>query len=383
MISRIIALITLMIFYQSTLASTSTDTQIVEKTVQKFMSKTHAPGVAVALVRDGKASVYVFGKANIEKDSPITPNTIFEVGSITKLFTALLLADDVVQHQLHLSDNVSQIMPEVEKNWVMRRITLAQLASHTGSFPFSPPDSLKTAKDLKQYLLDWKPSTSSEPVYQYSNIGTGLLGILLETQHHKKINQLYIERILSPLQMSEIGFNVPSNLESNYAQGYLATGKPTPRIDSDLFSAGYDLKMTINDLSKFLQASLGLKGTPTEISDAIKLSQTPQVQLKNFQQALGWQVNTFKSPSELLQKLQVTTIEPTPFKLLPKEKQTFNPKALIEKTGITDGFSAYIALLPQSKTGVAIVTNRAVKSESLVLTARTILLDKRRESIAN
>ncbi len=373
---RVIASILLSLFVQTALASTPTDTQFVEKTVQKFMNQTHTPGVAVALVRDGKAKVYVFGKANIEKNMPVTPNTIFEVGSVTKLFTSILLADDVLQHRLKLTDNVTQTMPEVEKNWVMRRITLAQLASHTGGFPFLPPDSLKTSEDLKQYLLNWKPSESSEPFYQYSNVGIGLLGLILEAQHHKSINQLYIDRILSPLQMSKIGIVVPSNLDINYAQGYLNSGKPTPKEENDLFSAGYALKMTINDFSKFLQASLNLKGTPSEISNAIILSQTPQLQLKNFQQALGWQVNTFKSPSELFKKLQLTTLDPTPFKLLPKDQQKFNPKALIEKTGVTDGFKAYIALLPESKSGVAIVTNSAIKTEDLVLVARKLLLMK-------
>lgn len=366
--------ILLSFFIQTSIASTSTDTQFVEKTVRQFMGKTHTPGVAVALVRNGKTNVYAFGKANLEKNKPVTDKTIFEVGSVTKLFTAILLADDVVQHRLQLTDNVSQHMPEVEKNWIMRRITLAQLASHTAGFPFSPPDSIKTPKDLTEYLLNWKPSQSSDAVYQYSNIGIGLLGHILEKQHHKNINQLYIERILSPLQMSAIGLSVPANLESNYAQGYFVTGKPAPHSECDLFSAAYDLKMTINDFSKFLQASLLLSGTPNEVSEAIKLSQTPLVQLNNFQQALGWQVNTFKNNPELFKKLTLTTLDPTPFKLLPKDKQKYNSTALIEKTGVTDGFKAYIGLLPQSKSGVAIMTNRAVKTEDLVLTARKLLL---------
>jgi beta-lactamase class C len=377
MYHRIIVMITLPILFHTTSASASETNQFVETTVQQFMHQTHAPGVAVALVQDGKPAVYVFGKADIDKNTPVTTNTIFEVGSITKLFTAILLTDDVIQHKLQLTDNITQHMPEVEKNSVMKRITLAQLASHTAGFPFSPPNTLKTSEDLKKYLLNWKPSITSDPVYQYSNIGIGILGKILEKQDQKGINQLYIERILSPLHMSKIGLKVPLKLKSDYAQGYLATGKPIPHADNDLFSAGYDIKMTINDLSKFLQASLNLKGTPTKLFDAIKLSQIPQVQLKVFQQALGWQVNTFKTPSELLKKLKVTTLEPNPYKLLSKDKQKFNPKALIEKTGSTDGFTAYIALVPELKSGVAILTNRAVKSEDLVLVARRLILGRK------
>jgi beta-lactamase class C len=253
---------------------------------------------------------------------------------------------------------------------------LAQLATHTGGFPFFPPESLKTTEGLNQYLLAWKPSASTTPIYQYSNVSIGMLGRIIAATEHSDINQLYIDKILAPLHMSPIGIYVPKTLEANFAQGYLADGKPAPHSEIDLFPAAGELKMTIEDFSKFLQASLRLKGIPKEFSEAITLSQTPLVQVANFQQALGWQVNSFKNQAELMQKLDLTNTKPIPFKLLTKRKQQFNPNALIEKTGGTKGFRAYIALIPNSRSGIAIMTNRFVEGDILVKTARTLLFNK-------
>ena len=372
MYCRIIFTLFLALLFQTTWAASPTHTEFVEKTMQKFIRETQAPGAAVAIVRDGKAEISVFGYADLAKKTPVTPKTIFEVGSITKLFTAILLADDVNHHRLQLTDSISQHMPEVEGNWVLRRITLDQLATHTAGFPFQIPESLKTPADLKQYLLEWKPAPSSGLTYQYSNPGIGLLGRILEAENHRDINQLYLERIILPLHMSPIGITVPSNLQSSFAQGYYADGKPAPYTGYGLFPATGALKMSIEDLSKFLSASLGAPGTPKELSQAIKLS-TPQVQVGNMQQGLGWQVRPFKESNSLMKDTKAINIKPTHSTLIPREAKKFNPNALIEKTGGANGFRAYIALIPNSRSGVVIVTNRFVDTAPLVSTARTLL----------
>ena len=372
---RIISAFLLCLFFQTTWAVTPTQAQFVEKIMQKFMHETQAPGAAVAIVRDGKSEIYVFGNADIRKKIPVTPKTLFEVGSVTKVFTAILLADDVNHHRLQLTDSISQHLPEVEGNWVLRRITLAQLATHTAGFPFQAPETLKTSADLKQYLLQWKPSTSGL-TYQYSNPGIGLLGKILEAKNHRDINQLYLERILLPLNMAPIGITVPANLQSTFAQGYYASGKPAPYTDNSLFPATAALKMSIEDLSKFLSASLSAPGTPKELLQAINLSQTPQVQVGNMQQALGWQVRPFKETNSLINDPLASNIKPSTFTLLPREAKKFNPNALIEKTGGANGFRTYIALIPSSQSGVVIVTNRFVDLAPLVTTARMLLLKK-------
>src|SRR5262249_31303720 len=135
---------------------------------------------------------------------------------------------------------------------------------------------------------------TSQPEWQYSNFGVGLLGSALENSSHKTINELYYRRILSPLHMQPIGFTVPTKLKMNYAQGYDKDDKPVAPSSGGLFKAAWDVKMSAQDMQHFLSAAIGLPGTPDRIFYPMRMTQSAYVKLPNKMQGLAWEIHTIK-----------------------------------------------------------------------------------------
>lgn len=144
---------------------------------------------------------------------------------------------------------------------------------------------------------------------------------------------------------------------------------------SGLFASAGAMKASIQDMSYFLGAAVGLPGTPNNIQKAIRFCQTPRVQVGETQQALAWQVNTLDNKNQLLHAPDNMNLNSMPVKWLPKSQQQFKPNTLIDKTGATYGFRAYIAVIPGQQSGVVILANRYVSNGAIVNTGRKILLN--------
>jgi beta-lactamase class C len=352
--------------FQPVLAMMKSDTQSINEVMQKFMQQYHIPGVAVALINHGKSSIYVFGYANKDTKTPVSNDTIFEVGSITKLLTTLLLAEEIQSHQVKLTDPLTQYLPDLGKNSALNKITFENLATYSSGLPFNAPGSIKTFEQLQNYLLQWQPTKKIGLVWQYSNMGIGLLGYALQSKAHETINQLYRKRILIPLHMTPIGIEIPSSLEHNLAQGYTNNDKPDVHLPLGLFPAAGSMKATIQDMSFFLKAAVGLPGTPEDIHQAMKLSQTPRLQMGDVQQALAWQVNQLNNKKKLLDAPDNMNLDSLPVQWLSNKNIKFNPNSLIDKTGATYGFRSYVAVIPSQQSGIVILTNRYVSNGAIV-----------------
>jgi beta-lactamase class C len=355
-------------------SQSSTD-PLVQKTITAWMQKNNIPGVAVEVYENGKSHSYAFGYADRDKKIPVTQNTIFEIGSFTKLFTALILAEEINNNTVQLSDTVSKYLPELASNTNFNAITLQQLATFTGRLPFHKPEEVKTQTDLHNFLIGWKPTAPVGNTWTYSNISIGLLGSALERQSGKPINQLYAEQILKPLHMNMIGINVPKHLLPNYAKGYTIDGKIAPRLVTGLFPAASAAKASGNDMLQFLKASIGLPNTPVKIAKAMRIMQTAYVSTDKSLQGLVWVIYPFASYSktELLDPPKEMELGPIPAKQI--DKPVFNADSLIDKTAATDGFRAYIAVIPSQKSGIVILANRYVSNGEIIKPGREILLN--------
>ena len=146
----------------------------INNTIPVLMQKYHINGIAIALIDHGKKSIYVFGKTN--QGSPITQKSIFQLGSITKTFTTLLLSEEIENKNIKLSDSVTDYLVDFSKNRYFKKMTLEQLATFTSGLPFNQPDCIATKKQLQDYLLHLKPSLENKNTWRYSNISIGLLG---------------------------------------------------------------------------------------------------------------------------------------------------------------------------------------------------------------
>lgn len=352
-------------------AMAATTDEIVKQTMNGYMEENDIPGAAVIVYVKGKPHSYYFGYANREKKKPVTDKTIFEVGSLSKLMTSLLLAENLDFARVQLDDPVTKYIPKLSEPFTY--MSLRSLATHTSGLPLQPPKNVKTKEQWLNYAKNFKPEFDAEDEYQYSNIGMGLLGDVLEKANHKPLNTLYRKKVLSRLGMQEIGLSVPKKLQKYVATGYNSDGEPTQAIDDGLFPAAYGLKVSVSDMNKFLQAAIGIK-TPDSIFYPMRMTQTPYAKFGQYKQGLGWQIHDLHSSavSWLMRGGDNIGLNAAPVDEMIAEP-TFDGDSLIDKTGMTDGFRAYIAVIPNKKTGIVVLTNRRMADASIKTTARKIL----------
>lgn len=354
---------------------------MVKKTVEPWMKKNDIPGVAIEIYRQGKPSGYYFGVESRQNRHPVNEQTIFEVGSWTKLFTCLLATETADAGLWQLDDPVAKSLPFLLKNKkkAFQHITLKNLATYTAGFPFSLPDTIQKPSELSDYWVNWEPQQQNS--WTYSNISMGLLGDAISNQYHQNINALYVQKIFTPLDMQPIGFVVPESLEAHYAQGYDSKGKSTEHYVAKFFPAAGAMKMSAGDALKFLKAAIGMPDVNPIIRQAMKVTQTGYFHVEDHGQGLGWVIYPLTYPlgqdvkKALLTPPDDMNMGPLPAERIAKSKQKFDGSALIDKTGATDGFRAYIVVIPNLKSGVVVLTNRYVSNGEIVRMGRELLLN--------
>lgn len=366
-------------------AMTSFADDALQAKITQWMKRNGIPGAAVEIYSHGKRTSYYLGYANRDTKQPITQDTIFEIASLTKIFTTVLLADEIIKGAMKLTDPISLYVPDMPASSLnkLNQITLENLATHTSGLPFNVPKNVNSRKKLTTFFARWKNPSPVGSAWLYSNVNMGLIGFSLEKQSQKTIYQLYADKILQPLGMKSSGSMIPENLEPYYAQGYNMAGNPAPRRNktvwinppnSDwIFPATGSLKSTPRDMSLFLKAALRLPGTPAFIADAMKITQTTYVQTSRFQQGLAWIIHP--EPYKNKAKLLSATAKSGPYPANTKAP-FFNGDALMEKTGSSGGFRSYIAVIPNKEIGVVLLVNRYITSTELVRMGRTIALNQ-------
>ncbi|PKL37388.1 MAG: hypothetical protein CVV41_22920 [Candidatus Riflebacteria bacterium HGW-Riflebacteria-1] len=261
-------------------------------------------GIAFGYITDEESEIICLGTTNSEKKQPVDRQTIFEMGSITKVFTVLLAHQQLAKDGLDLETPVSKlfqaetIAPDLFKNGV----TCLNLALHNSGLPrlpanMQPADQLQpyadyTAQHLYEFLathtLEIKPGTR----YSYSNLGSGLLGHLMEVYRQKSFFSLLHDHILKPLEMSDTFIDLPEALHSRMAHGYYHDDKdgltPVPAWKFGVLAGCGALKTTPDDLLKFLRANLSPDSSPL----GNLLRESHQIRFdcggNNLKMCLGW-----------------------------------------------------------------------------------------------
>jgi beta-lactamase class C len=347
--------------------------EVVNNVMHEYMQKHEVPGMAVIVYTDGKPSAYYFGYADLETKKPITKDTIFELGSLTKLMTTLLLAQEVDFARMKLTDPVNKYIPTLPASF--STLTMRSLATHTSALPFKLPADVKTRVEWEEnYAVNWKPASAPDKNYTYSNVGIGLIGQAIQTVTHESLDMLYRKKILLPLGMQPIGINVPEKLKVNYAKGYNIQGAPLGPDTLGLFPAAGDMKASAEDMGKFLSAAIGLPNTPEGIFYPMRMTQTAYLDVDGTAQGLAWQIHALTPETKkiLLTGDDLLGLETLPVNAVFADP-VFKGSDLIDKTGSTNGFRAYIAVMPNKKSGIVVLTNRNVPGSAFVLAAREIL----------
>lgn len=226
----------------------------------------------VAAVVDEKGTRFVsYGKTSEAVDAKnVDENTVYEIGSITKVFTGALLAEAVRRGEVQLNDSISKYLPKTVKAPTRgdKEITLLDLATQSSGLPrlpanFAPKDGKNpyadyTTAQMYDFLSSYQLTRDIGSKYEYSNFGIGLLGHILSQRAKMSYEDLVRTRILKPLKMNDTTITLSPVLKSRMAQGFDKNGEPASNWDIPTFAGAGALRSTAKDMAKFIAANAGL-----------------------------------------------------------------------------------------------------------------------------
>jgi beta-lactamase class C len=316
--------------------------QIVKEKVQPILPKNgEGGGVAVAVRMNGQTSFFNYGMADNAQNRPVTADSIFNLGSVGKVFATTLLAQAVKNGELSLDDPVAKYVTELQRGGDVRRITLGELASHSSGLPNRPQEyetwhkGRYTWPDFVRFLNSWKASPNHEPgqQYLYSDAAMVLLRVALERRFNTRFAALMHQRLTGPLGMTSTALPLPRDLLGRAVQGYNPSGRSLgrPGMEGGTFQwpGSGQIYSSSRDMATFLAANLGELPGHGPIENAMAFAHqgvftvSPRLTI-----GLAWQIVSAGNFT------------------------------IIDKNGGLNNTSTYIGFAPQKKLGVVILLNR-------------------------
>ncbi|MCH7556781.1 MAG: beta-lactamase family protein [Planctomycetes bacterium] len=346
----------------------------VDEVIQPLIDTNKSVGVSVGIIGGEGTVVFGYGRVNTNSNHQPDGDTIYEIGSITKVFTALLLANMDKDGLVSLTDTVQKFLPPSIQMPVYddTEITLIDLVSHMSGLP-RIPNNLNNFKDylsldfvknpyasytpsrlyafLSKHSLKTKPGTK----YSYSNVGMGLLGHILACSQTKTYEDMVLSRICTPLAMNDTRITLSRDQKSRLAQGYqgvftissLYLSFPATNWDIPTLAGAGALRSTVNDLLKFLLANIGITQTP--LNKAMETTQVVRHKIKpTMSIAMGWHIQGPNCPDD----------------------------SIVWHNGGTGGYKSYMGFNKKHRVGVVILSNSTSSvDEAGVRILRTLLPD--------
>ncbi len=248
-----------------------------DEVIEPIIKDGWVKGLVIGVVEKGKRSLFGYGRTS-DTGEPPTADTVFEIGSVTKIFTALLLSDAVERKIVALDDKASAHLPGVSlPSKSDKEITLKHLATHSSGLPNVPPsfslkdlsnpwakqDEAKLLGDVVGLELQSEPGAK----FSYSNLGYGLLGVLLSRRDKTPYEQLLLSRIIEPLGMNSTRITLTDEMRGRMAQGHNAEGEAVSNWDYRAYAGAGALRSTAKDMLAFVQANLD---PPSDLAGAIR-----------------------------------------------------------------------------------------------------------------
>lgn len=300
-----------------------------------------AVGLIVGVIEPAGRRLFVRGPAQVGNDDPVDGDTIFEIGSVSKVFTALALADEAHRGELSLADPAAKYLPAgaTMPQYRGKPVTLLDLATHTSGLPNMVPNVAATdlnnpnadmnqdqlLKSVAAYELTRDPGTA----YQYSNAGYALLGLAVADVAHADFETVLKSRIFGPLKMTSTHFTPSLEEKDKYSAGYDSHLQPIPHERLPSLPGSGGIRSTANDLLNFLAANIGVTPSPLAPAMADMVKTRRQTQYPELKAAVGWHVATLHNVE------------------------------MVWENGQTAGYRAFIGFVPKKRVGVVVLSNSA------------------------
>jgi beta-lactamase class C len=354
--------------------SPSKITAAVDRAFRPLLEEYDVPGIAVAVTVDGRQYFFSRGVASKASNTPVTKDTLFEIGSISKTFTATLFSHARALGKISLDDHAGQYMPQLRRS-AIDRASLLHLGTYTaGGLPLQFPNAVTNNAQMTTYFQRWKPSATPGAQRRYSNPSIGLLGHITALAMKGSFADLVENELLPRLGLSHTYIWVPKAEMDNYAWGYLKTNQPT-RANPGVFDAeAYGVRSSAADMIRFVEANIRPETLKTPMRHAVEGTHIGYFKIGEMVQGLGWEQYPYPitldrllaGNSETMAMRSNAATQLTP-------PQTPSKPTLFNKTGSTNGFGAYAAFVPEKKIGIVMLANKNVPISARITAAHAVL----------
>jgi serine-type D-Ala-D-Ala carboxypeptidase/endopeptidase len=274
--------------------------------IERIDRRRQSVGIVVGVIDREERRIVFYGALDRGDQRSLDGDTVFEIGSVTKAFTSLLLADMVQRGEVALTDPVAQYLPADVKmpERAGRSIELQHLATHTSGLPRLPgnlrlrpknwanPYADYTVAQLYEFLSHYSLPRDIGSKYEYSNLGGGLLGHVLARRFGVDYEALVRARITGPLEMNSTSITLSPGMKARFAVGHGAWLKRVANWDLPALAGAGALRSTANDLLSFLGAFLGYPHSPLAECMRAMLSVRRPTGVPHLEVALGWHLLT-------------------------------------------------------------------------------------------
>ncbi len=278
----------------------SASSDIRQLLAERIDDQKRSVGIVVGVVGPEERRVVGYGRLTADDPRELDGDTVFEIGSITKVFTAILLADLVGEGDVALETPVQRLLgPDVTvptRNGA--EISLLHLATHSSGLPRLPsnlqpsnaanPYADYTVAQLHEFLSSYELERDIGETVEYSNLGAGLLGHALALKEGTDYGTLVSTRLLEPLGMSDTSISLTPSQQERLAAGHSVQLRPVANWDLPTLAGAGALRSTVNDMLTFVEANLGLGESPLQAAMAVTHAPQRDFPAPNMQIGLGW-----------------------------------------------------------------------------------------------
>lgn len=347
---------------------------VVEPRVHRLMAEYDVPGMAVAVTVRGRSHFFHYGVASKGSDTAVDAETLFEIGSVSKTFTATLAAYAEALGKLSWDDRPGRHLPELAGT-AIDEADLLHLGTYTaGGLPLQFPEDVADEEGMIRYFREWRPDAAPGTQRRYSNPSIGLFGRIAAVSLESDFATALEDRLLPELGLRGSYIRVPEHAMARYAWGTDEANEATRVKPGVLDAEAYGLKSTSSDLIRFVQANIDPSRLPEPVRRAVEETHVGYFRVGEMVQGLGWEQYPYPIPLERLlagnsraMLLQSNAAIP----LTPPQRPS--GPTLFNKTGSTGGFGAYVAFVPEEGIGIVMLANRNYPIPARIEAAHGIL----------
>jgi len=324
------------------------------------------PGLVVGVTKKGVHQFYTVGLASRADNRPVTPDTLFELGSMSKLFNVTLAALAEGHGKLSLDDTVAHHVC-ADACAIGDHLTLMDLATHhSGGLPLQVPDGISDVNGLVRWLKDWHPPQPG--ARSYSNISIGMLGYISGKAMGSSYEQAVQDVLFPAFGLQHTWIDVPKDDTDQYAYGYDRKTNAPIRVSPGVLDAeAYGVKSSARDMLTVLDIELGRGKASDELRKAVERTHEGQYHTAFFTQDMIWE--QYPWPTELQTMMSGNGYD---FIMKPQPVDKITPPltpqkdVILNKTGSTNGFGGYIAMVPREGLGIVVLANKNYPNEARV-----------------